>query len=471
MDKFYKETPRIDSSAMVLSTTIERESWAEGSPLVSEWLKPLRPSTRRQYLMSLQRFYQWLQSPENGGELAGKSLGEILEFQERAVGRDKYKLVDLVQRWIQSWGPRARGTKAGPYSAIRSFFAYNRVELPRDARFRIRPDYPVEPGEMSVQDFRLILGTANVMYRAVFLVMFMGAMGEEEFLAFNRQWEYVGPQVRAGESFVKVRLPGRKKARDEAPYYTFISGDALDALKRYLSEVRGEPRIGEAIFLTDKGTPVSARRVRSAFTEASLKAGVIKRPDKRCPKCGGAVKRIRRPVTPGSRQRVYKMFLRCLRCGETIPFTKEYHLSNVGLRYRVHVHEMRDLFRTEWQKSGADPFVAEYLLGHEVDPNRYNKFYHDVDYVRGQYLKARPYLNVLSQDPRVVPRTSVEDLERKVAALDAENRKLRESQVSEKEVEDLRSELERLRAGRDTQIEELQRGLEELRKMIINLMK
>jgi hypothetical protein len=112
------------------------------------------------------------------------------------------------------------------------------------------------------------------------------------------------------------------------------------------------------------------------------------------------------------------IMLQCLSCGTETKVTKDNYLPR-SLRYRARALELRDLFRSEWQKSGADPLVAEFFLGHDVDPNRYNKFYHDLDYVRSQYLIAEPYLDVLSKEPRMVSKTDLKSLEE-------ENRILRE---------------------------------------------
>jgi len=49
--------------------------------------------------------------------------------------------------------------------------------------------------------------------------------------------------------------------------------------------------------------------------------------------------------------------------------------------------------------SGAAPAVAEFMMGHVVDPLGYNKFWRDPDYVAGEFLKAEPWLNVVSEDP------------------------------------------------------------------------
>ncbi len=69
-----------------------------------------------------------------------------------------------------------------------------------------------------------------------------------------------------------------------------------------------------------------------------------------------------------------------------------------------HLHELRDLFRTRWHKSAADPVVAEFLMGHQVDPLGYNKAMKDEGYTKIEYLKALPWLNILSEDPSKVPR-------------------------------------------------------------------
>jgi hypothetical protein len=49
---------------------------------------------------------------------------------------------------------------------------------------------------------------------------------------------------------------------------------------------------------------------------------------------------------------------------------------------------MRDLLRMLWHRSGADSTIAEFMLGHTIDPLGYNKIYRDIDYVLSQYKKA-----------------------------------------------------------------------------------
>jgi hypothetical protein len=39
-------------------------------------------------------------------------------------------------------------------------------------------------------------------------------------------------QLDQGEEIVKVNLPGRKKNKNKRRFYTFIGGDAVDAIKQ-----------------------------------------------------------------------------------------------------------------------------------------------------------------------------------------------------------------------------------------------
>jgi len=84
-------------------------------------------------------------------------------------------------------------------------------------------------------------------------------------------------------------------------------------------------------------------------------------------------------------------------------------------------HQVRDVLRTEWQRTGADPLVCEFIMGHGVDPNKYLQFMKAPDYVLEQYRVAESRLNLVSNpDPSMVNRNEMEDLRREVARLQAE---------------------------------------------------
>ena len=95
-------------------------------------------------------------------------------------------------------------------------------------------------------------------------------------------------------------------------------------------------------------------------------------------------------------------------------------------RYGYNPHEMRDLFRSQWEKSGAAGSVAEYCMGHVVDSLGYNKAAEDEDWAEGQYRKAEPWLNIIS-DPST-PYGYITDVDAvdKIRAQDTEMEKLRQ---------------------------------------------
>jgi len=408
-------------------------------------LERLTPHTAREYLFFIHDFSEWLS--REGGVLAGKSLEELLDLQDRAVGRERFRQLSLIQKWVDSKSSALK-TKRLAYSAIRSFYLHNRVELPKDATFTIRGDYVPTQSEMSVLDFRKIVLAANRLYRAVFLCMFEGGMGERELLMMNGMWERVGAQLELGERLIQVNFPARK--HNTKPFYTFLGLDSVAALKDYLAKERGVVKPGEAIFVNDNGNPLNAQNIRQRFLVYAMRSGLVKRQCAQCPKCGGEARRVHLSVGKG---------LRCLKCGHTWPLSKEFWLAKT-VRYRMHPHEIRDLFRSEWQKTGADPLVAEFMMGHGVDPNNYNKFFLDLDYVREQYFIAEPYLDILSKEPRTVPKAELRDLEEKLKAFQADNRELN------RKLEDASTGI---RQENEQQIREMQQKIDDLTTVVLSL--
>ncbi len=72
-------------------------------------------------------------------------------------------------------------------------------------------------------------------------------------------------------------------------------------------------------------------------------------------------------------------------------------------------------------------------MGHDVDPNKYDKFYMDTEYVLAQYRIAEKYLNILSQRASVVKEQ--EEYRRKAEALEEKMLRL------EKELQEITSKL------------------------------
>jgi integrase len=163
---------------------------------------------------------------------------------------------------------------------------------------------------------------------------------------------------------VKVDLPGRKMSRNERPFYTFIGRDAVDALKVWLRKWGLGPG---AIFLNQYDGPLKKSALRRYWMQRLHRLGLIEKPEN----------------------------------------------ADSSIRYGKNLHKMRDLFRSRFQKSQADPMAAEFFMGHVIDPNEYNKAFQDRDYAEEQYLIAEHWLNIMSEDPKKVPIKDVRRMKRR----------------------------------------------------------
>jgi len=297
----------------------------------------------------------------------------LVEFQR--VNRD-YQVLDLLQVFVSGRRMRA-STKLFAYSTVRSFFLHNRASLPQDGAFKVRGDAPRVVGSFSVGEVVQVLLASNKCYRALFLCMVQGGLGIGEVLYWSANgFESLVEQLDDNVEFVRVELPGRKRGRNVRPFFSFLGRDAQKALRKWIEERGRGP--GE-IFVNQFGGPVTQHSIQRYLYHKMIRLGIIKKPD-----------------TSGMTSKDYGT-----------------------IRYGKNPHEFRDFFRTRWQMSEADdPLVAEFMLGHIVDPLGYNKAMKNESYVRGQYRKAEPWLNILSEDPEKVPRERVDHQDRKIEELE-----------------------------------------------------
>lgn len=320
----------------------------------------------RRYLVRVDKVYavknvricdywlSWLR--DRGGDFAGLSLDELVVWQK--ANPLNYGLSDLVMEWVNELDLRATSKKRY-LSAVQSIFMHNRAMLPKDPSFRVRSEVPKVVGDLSLEDFRMILASSNMVYRAMFLCMGMGIMGAAEMEYWNRTgWNNLKRDLDADIGPIRVDLPGRKYGRNVYPFYTFIGRDAVKAIRDYLPK---RPKNSKYIFCNQFQLNVTGHAAYVYWHRHLKELGLIK---------------------PGEKK----------------------------TWYGKNPHEIRDLFRTRWHKSAADPLVAEFMMGHvkQIDPNEYNRFWEDEDYVRSEYRKAEAWLNVLSGDPGKVSRDEVE---------------------------------------------------------------
>ena len=367
-----------------------------GLEKVDFWMSRLGESTRPTNLYQLERWLGWLR--ENGGEFASFTPDQLVDYQEGSMGKDRLKILRLLQRYIDGT-PWRYGTKLRTYGALRGFFMHNMVELPRDKGYTIRSDIPASQTDLTVDDVRRVLLSSNKLYRAILLSMLQGGLGLEEFKYWNTHgWASLGSQLRARKSVIMIQLPGRKKAKNRAPYTSMIGSDAIRAIEDYLPL---RPADASTIFLNQYGNPVTKTDIGQYWRR------------------------------------------RCIRLG----FFKRLKNGNPANRYGKPTHELRDTFRTLWAKSGAAPGLGEVILGHKADKFDYDKSAKDLDWAKSEYLKAEPFLNLLSSPTPygLTGESRVIDLERQLEELRNDNEftriQLRDQELANNEMLKIRDKL------------------------------
>lgn len=376
-------------------------------PYVVKWLGGLAESTKRNRLPLMNSFFDFI----------GSSPGEAVEFQKG--NPMSYKFVDLAYKWIEE-GNLGVGTMHIRVSMINGFFIANRVPLPKD-RHKFHSDKEPVFGELTVDELKKVLVSCKLNYRCPFLIMFQSGSGVGELRYINEHHaDHVWNMVRKGKQIIRLNMPGRKAKRNVQPYYTFIGTDAIETLKQFFHS-RGWKK-DNVLFRNEYENPLTTNNLQTHFRSHAFKVGIIKRYTPACLDCGGETVRQEKP----SKSVNYV----CTVCQSEYT-TKDYGVTpqvQGGIRYRAKTHELRDLFRTEFHRAqtyaNADPAVAEFCMGHTstIDPLKYDKIMHDASYTLSEYRKALPYLNIMSEDPRTVPRT---EIDKELEAYKAESMVLR----------------------------------------------
>lgn len=321
------------------------------SGIVENWLGRFAPSTAETYGFHFRRWMGWM--AENGGDLAGLSPEELAEYQRDAGNGTKYVILDLLQRHVREI-PGRYHYKMKPYTAVRSFFVHNRADLPPDKGFILKAETPPVEGTLTLDETKRVILASNPLYQAVFLCILQGGMDERGIV----DWSKTGydalirdlPEIKAlprESRIIRIKLPGRKKNRNKAPFYTYIGADAIEAVENWL---RRRPGDAEAIFCNQYGEPLTEESMRTYWTRKLMRLGLVE------------------PGAPGDK----------------------------GNRYGKNLHEGRDVFRSQWEKSPAKGSVGEYMMGHQIDPLEYNKACRDEAWTLKEYRKALPYLQIIS---------------------------------------------------------------------------
>jgi integrase len=321
---------------------------------VTKYLGRVAPTTAVNLESTVKTFFTWID--EEGGSFAGITPSEAVEWQREHLG--SYEIVDLVETFLQGRDRLRARTKTLYLSRVRGLFAHNRVPLPDDPTFKVKSRHEPVLGTLTIEELKRVILKSNKVYRAIFLCMFQGGMGRGELVYWSMNGlDKLKNQLARGEGHIKATLPGRKRSKNKKHFYTWIGYDAVEAIRDYL-KVRGSKP--GPIFLNQYGTGVSEVSIYGYWWGKLHNLGLISKGENRTHRTG------------------------------------------------KNLHEVRDLFRTRWEKSPAKASVAEFMMGHVIDPNEYNKAMRDQDFTLSEYIQAEPWLNIMSQDPGVVPRVELD---------------------------------------------------------------
>lgn len=405
-------------------------------PCVVRWVGGLAESTSENRLPLLEDFSAFV----------GMTPSEMVEWQRKHPLN--YMLVDRVYEWNDRY-PLRVSTKRSRGSTIRGFFVANRAPMPVDKhRYHSRKE-PVW-GKLTVDEFRVILASCNIVYRPAFLVQWYIGGGVGELIYVNTHHAgHIRELVKKGKQIITVNFPGRKHSLNVQPFYSFIGPDAVEALK-HLFHSQGWKE-DEVLFRNEYRKPVTKRNLQDYFRKHAIRTGIIKRKTPKCLDCKGET--VRQVERKGNSEKVYYLCTACQvrrHASEFQEFINPHHHG--GIRYRMRTHEIRDLFRTEFHRAsrytGVDLDVAKFCMGHgsQIDPNKYDKIMRDIPATLDEYRKALPFLNILSEEPRKIPLTSLHEMrEREKQLLEKVEKLEAEATVQREDREKLQQAMERLK--------------------------
>jgi hypothetical protein len=321
------------------------QAWLEENPTAEQWLERLTTSeTRNVFGQALEVFCIW--SRKTPRELLNMRR-EDLKLKTENPDAD-FRTLELVQQFITKgeYPDRRKGREGKTVkvaetcrarrelylTAIRSFFAHNRLELPRDKTFRITEADNVPQTEtfMDLETARKIIGCLKEPYRSLASAALYGGLGRKEALSLNRMWPTIEKQLQ--EQRDPIRIDFAKRKSNPRPYFMFLPAKLL------------KPHMGKEIPF-------------GVYTKHSK------------------VKHLR-PMNESDLLVAWR-----------------YAKKRAGVEGKQTFHMLRDLLVTSFYRIGADVITAQFLTGHGVDANQYLQITKSPDRPEKEWKKYQQFLD------------------------------------------------------------------------------
>jgi hypothetical protein len=352
------ETPRV-------------KAWLKENPTVENWLGRLTTAeTRNVFGQALEVFCIW----------AEKTPKELLDLRREDLKSpdDGFRTLELVEQFIMKgeYPDRRKGRDGKSVkvaetcrarrelylTAIRSFFAHNRLELPRDKTFKITEadNVPQQETFMDLDTARKIIACLKEPYRTLASTALYAGIGRKEALLLNRMWPTIEKQLRDTKD--PIRLDYAKRKSNPHPYFTFLPAKLL------------RPYIGKEVPF-------------GVYTKHSK------------------TKRLR-PMNESDLHVAWT-------------FAKK----RAGIEGKQTFHMLRDLLVTTFYRTSADTTTAQFLTGHGVDTNQYLQIMKAPERAEREWSKYRQFLDsgVSDETTRQIreQERTIADLRERLAKLEA----------------------------------------------------
>jgi len=160
-----------------------------------------------------------------------------------------------------------------------------------EGKFGKRKKRKHHPKQISVVDFRRILGVLGQRERTIALIMFQSGLEIGAVLyKFSYMWDTIKPQLEARKKRIKIEIKGRKGYGEW--YFTYISKDAIHELRKWLllrqriverakerfGNISPEIEQGTPIFITNEATPYEENNFHHNYAYIMRKRGLKRLP-------------------------------------------------------------------------------------------------------------------------------------------------------------------------------------------------
>jgi len=243
--------------------------------------------TWREKAVGLARFFKWLRVVKGLNVSPSEFLD--LHLAKRSAGsvEERRWALRLALEYSRD-NPDLRGRAlhyvyAAWFLPVKLFCDYHEAPLTSiNGFFRKRNRRKHADKPFTVEFVKWILSTLNQRDRAVCMVMLQSGQSVKQVLVdVNSQADYIIREINAGKERIRLDFPERKG--NGFPYFTFISRDAIQELRKWLA-IRQQwlnalnIQRCKWLFITRKGKRLTRKLFHNSFRRALTKAGISNTP-------------------------------------------------------------------------------------------------------------------------------------------------------------------------------------------------